>query len=257
MNESAPEKLDLWQMYHELSQQQALDSVVLEQTRQAIATVTHDLKTPLTAVKLYADILLSQVRETDAETRSKYLAVISSEADRMSRMIANIVDYQNIISDMVEWHDEATDIVSIIAVCVKPVQRWCAAKGIGFNCTINVDSLVILIDADRLSRLLSVLLMNALRFTDSGRIKLELKSDGTRLTLAVSDSGPGISDERLQQLFQPCVGLVALGKVVGLAFAFSVVDHYQGRIWAENAVGNGAVFYIELPLLHETVGVQR
>ncbi len=254
MNESASEERDLWQMYHELSQQQTPCSVVLEQMRQTIATVAHDLKTPLTAVKLYADILLSQVGEANADTCAKYLAVISSEADRMSRMIANIVDYQNIISDMVEWHDEATDIVSIIAVCVKPVQRWCAAKGINFSCTIAIDSLVIPIDADRFSRLLSVLLMNALRFTDSGSIRLELQSDGTRLTLAVSDSGPGISDERLQQLFQPRVGLVALGKEVGLAFAFSVVDHYQGRIWAESIVGNGAVFYVELPLLHEALG---
>ncbi len=241
-------------MHHEPSQQQTSDPVVLEQLRKTLATIAHDLKTPLTAVKLYADILLSQTGEADAESRARYLAIISSEADRMSRMIANIIDHQNIISNMAEWHDQEIDVVSLVVVSVKPVQRWCAAKGIDFSCTIDIDSLVISIDADRFSRLLSVLLMNALRFTESGSIELKLQSDGSRLILTVSDSGPGISVERLQQLFQPRVRLMALGKEVGLAFVLSVVDHYQGRIWAESIVGNGAVFYVELPLLHEALG---
>jgi signal transduction histidine kinase len=233
---------------HEIAAQMGSDATVLEQMRKTIAIVAHDLKTPLTGVKLFADILLSHGDDLDGATRSKYLAVISSEAERMSRMIANIVDYQNISNATAEWRDEESDIVALIDRCVRPLQRWCTAKGIDFSYVADVERLVMAVDAERFLRLLSGLLVNAMRFTESGGVELKLRSDGATVSLAVSDSGPGIPAERLQQLFPAHLGMVNLDKDVGLAFARAVVGHYRGRIWAESVVGNGATFYVELPL---------
>ncbi len=249
-------------VHHELSQQtfapdgpHKSDATTVENVGRILAIVTHDLKTPLTGVKLYADILLSQAAEADAETRAKFLAIISSEADRMSRMITNIVDYQNIINGTTEWYDKAADVAKVISRCVKPYQIWCAAKGINFSFTNDVEGLVITLDIDRFTRLVMGLLTNALRFTERGGIKLELRHDGAKLFLTISDSGPGIAEERLQQLSTPSVGVPGVSNDIGLAFAAAVVAHYQGRFWAESVMGNGSVFYIELPLRHEDAEV--
>ena len=246
---------ELWQRYHELFQctapaehQKNPDSGLW---RQAIATVAHDIKNPLTGVKLYADMLLSQVADPDVKIRSKYLAVISSEAERMSSMITNSIDYHNIMSGGAEWRDENVDVVSIIADCIKPVRRWCAAKGVEFVYTVDRDHISVSVDVDRFSRSLSVLLINALRFTDSGSIRLDIQSSDEILRLSVSDSGPGISDDRLLQIFQRDQNETMPGKNIGLAFASIVAGHYKGSVRVKNIPGNGSVFSIELPLAHD------
>lgn len=220
-----------------------------------IATLSHDLKTPLTGIKLFADILLSDADEIDSASRDKYLAVLSSEAERMGRMISNIVDLQRLGSGKTEWHDEAHDIVRLVTTCAKPFQRLCAAKGIGFSCKNSAEKLVMTLDASRFMRLVSGLLANALRFTESGAVKIELRHDGEKVCLAVSDNGPGITEERLKALSQASTGATALGNDIGLTFARTVVDHYHGRIWAESVAGKGAIFYVELPQRREPSGI--
>lgn len=229
--------------------QLASKETVQERLTSTIAMITHDLKTPLTGMKLFADILLDQAGNGDTEMCAKYLAMISAEAERASRMIVNIVDMQDIYNSTAEWREVEADVVQLVAMCARPFKRWCAAKQIGFNYASDVEHLLMSLDAGRISRLVSGLLANAFRFTEAGSVKIELQSQGEKLRLLVSDTGPGISDERLKNLIQPHQERPGLGKDIGLAFATAVVGHYQGQIWAESAVGKGSVFYVELPFL--------
>lgn len=255
MKDPVTEEDKLRQLSHELSErisvldeQVRLKEEMLDQLNETISAITHGLKTPLTGVKLFSDILLSKAEDGETEATVKYLAVISAEAERASRMISNIADLQKMSSGTVEWRDEETDAVSLVAACARPFKRWCEAKGVDFNYSCNVEQLMMSLEVDRFSRLVAGLLANALRFTQTGTIKLrlELRNDRKQLCLAVSDSGPGISRGRLEEMF--AFRENDFSKDIGLAFTRAVVEHYQGRCWAESVAGEGAAFFVELPL---------
>lgn len=212
-----------------------------------LATMCHDLKTPLTSIKLFADILLSQRDEIDAESQARYLVLISSEAERMSRLITNTTDLQRLASGRATWQDEKRDIAKLVAACIKPLRQWCAAKGIEFIYETNIESLPMTLDANRFMRLLAGLLGNALRFTEKGAIEMKLHRLGDLVSLTVRDNGSGIAEEQLQALGRPHTEAGPLSKDIGFTFASTVVHHHHGRIWGENTP-HGSVFHIELPL---------
>ncbi len=261
---SADNAMDLWQSYHELFKQlyavdekSIFDSAVLSKSKQIVSAIAHDVKNPLTSVKLYADILLSQADEVDVRNCSKYLASISMEAERISGMITNFIDCQSNMNGDFVWHDENVDIISVVGSATKSVRRWCAAKGIGFEYATNVEKLVMFMDAGCFIRLLRVLLINALRFTESGCVKLDIQSDGKVLMLSVTDDGPGVAEERLARFFQASAEGAVSCKEVGMAFVRMVVDHYQGRAWATSCLGKGSVFCVELPVFFNNANVQE
>lgn len=212
-----------------------------------LANLAHDLKTPLTGIKLFADLLLGEEGGDNGE-RAKYLAVISSEADRMGRMITNLADLQRLATGQTQWQDEESDIAALIASCAKPFEHLCRAKGIGFGCQSNVDELTMKLDRARFSRLIAGLLGNALRFTESGAVNIALSLEGKTVLLSISDNGPGIPEERLKSLLQPPPEMTQPAKEIGFAFAHCVIGHYRGRFWAESVMGKGTTFHVELPL---------
>lgn len=218
-----------------------------------MSLVSHDLKTPLTTVKLFADLLLRDAGEIDQNTRGKYLAVISSEAERASRMIANISDFQNMLTDTVRWRDEEVDLVKLVANNARRFKTLCEAKGIGFSYQSDVSDAVVKIDAGRFSRVVSDLLSHALRVTETGAVKLDLRKyaakEGIMISLIVTDNGPGISEERLKKIMPPYTADLNTTQDIDLSVACRVIEHYQGCISAENIAGNGAVFRISLPLI--------
>ncbi len=261
---AADNKEDLWRLYHELFDQlysvdekKIFDAAVFSKSKQVVSAIAHDIKNPLTSVKLYADILLSHADEPDVDNCSKYLASISMEAERISSMIANIIDNQNIMNGDMVWHDEYVDVMEVVNRSIKSVRRWCAAKGIGFSYTANIENLVTLMDAGRFSRLLQVLLVNALRFTEKGCVRLDVQSDGVSVVLSVIDNGPGIPEQRLLPFFQSDAVGVTGCKNIGMAFVRTVVEYYRGRVWATSIMGEGSVFYVELPIPSGVVCVQK
>lgn len=215
-----------------------------------VYAISHDLKTPLTGLKLFADLLLGDEQGVDEQDRARYLAIIASEADRLSRLISNMTEFQGICSGNFQWHDQSLDVVNVVKKCVRPFAVLCESKGIDFSYKSAMESLNMVLDKERLERVVYNLLSNALKFTREGTIKIELKmsADSDGFCLSVSDTGLGMSDEQLQKIFESYSGMPAVDKGAGLFVSNYIVAHYQGRIWAESVVGKGSVFYVELPL---------
>jgi len=215
-----------------------------------VSSISHDLKTPLTGMKLFADLLLSDEQGIDEQDRKKYLAIISSEADRLSRMISNVAEFQNICSGDVHWHDEVADVVKIVEKCARPFSVLCESKGISFIFEPEIEGLNVALDKERLARLVYNLLSNALIFTRQGVIKLGLKmcSAGDGFCLSVSDTGLGMSDDQQKKIFAENSDAPSLGKGLGVYVSKYIVAHYQGKISVESAVGEGSVVHVELPL---------
>lgn len=222
-----------------------------------VSIVSHDLRTPLTGVKLFTDIMLDDLDNIDKETQEEYLSIISAETDRLSRLISNILDFQKISAGKMQWDDADTDIVEVIRECVRPFNVSFESKGIDFGLDCELDELMTVIDADRLAQVVYNLLSNALKFTEDGSVKVGLEKieniDGEKFCLTVSDTGPGIPEEELQKIFEPFeqyAGVPKLGKGTGLGLYITncVVDRYHGRAWAESVVGEGSTFHVELPV---------
>lgn len=222
-----------------------------------VSIVSHDLRTPLTSIKLFSDIMLDDLDGIDRQSQEEYLSIISAETDRLSRLISNVLDFQKISAGKMQWNDDYVDIVEVIRECVRPFRISIEAKGIEFVADLGSAPIMTLIDGDRLAQVAYNLLSNALKFTEAGHIKVCLKRldsiDGQRFRLSVSDTGPGMAPAELEKVFEPFEqvrGVPNIGKGTGLGLYITrcVVDRYHGRAWAESEPGQGAVFHIELPI---------
>lgn len=216
----------------------------VKEGRDRLASFSHDLKNPLTAIKLFADILLDEAGEAPRQRRA-YLANISMEAERAGRMIDNLADIQALDNATLEWCDEACDLVELVAQCVNVFEPLCLAKGIAFNCRMELRQAAVVLDKRRFKRLLSGLLGNALRYTERGAISLELAEAAGHFALRVEDSGSGIAEETVMRLCQG--GRPQLRGEIGLSFACCLLDHCGGTVSAERLGGGGSLFQVMLP----------
>ncbi len=213
-----------------------------------VSSLSHDFKTPLTVIKLYADFMMNDLAGLDVASQHQYLSIIKAGADNLDCLLANAYDFQKISLGKMDWHDGACEVASLLAKAVRPFEVTCQTKGIAFVFESDVDYLVALIDADRLGLIVYNLLANALKFTQQGGIKISFSlcatTSGKNICLMVSDSGRGMSEEQLQMV-------MATGDKfdgMGLYVVRHIVEHYQGRLWAESRQGEGSVFHVELPL---------
>ena len=222
-----------------------------------VSIVSHDLRTPLTSIKLFSDIMLDGMDDLDRASQEEYLSIISAETDRLSRLISNVLDFQKISAGKMQWNDEYVDITEVISECVRPFNISAEAKGLEFSCEFDVEPIKTVIDGDRLAQVVYNLLSNSMKFTEEGSIKVCLHKiesvDGDRFRLSVSDTGPGMADEQLKKIFEPfeqIQGAPMMGKGTGLGLYITncVVDRYHGRAWAESVLGEGATFIIEMPV---------
>lgn len=222
-----------------------------------VSIVSHDLRTPLTSIKLFSDIMLDGMDDLDRESQEEYLSIISAETDRLSRLISNVLDFQKISAGKMQWNDAFVDISEVIAECVRPFNISAEAKGLVFSCEFDAEPIETVIDGDRLAQVVYNLLSNSMKFTEEGSIKVSLHKmqsvDGDRFRLSVSDTGPGMAAEQLENIFEPfeqIQGAPMMGKGTGLGLYITncVVDRYHGRAWAESVVGEGATFFIEMPV---------
>jgi len=215
-----------------------------------VSVISHDLKTPLTGIKLFSDLLLSHDDDLDEEEKNRYLEIISAEVDRLSRMISNMAEFHNICSGDVHWHDEIVDVVAVVEKCARPFSVLCESKGLGFSCDVMLESLSAVVDKERLARIVHNLLSNALAFTKKGdiRLGLEMNPEADSFCLSVSDTGLGMSNEQKQHIFSENSDVPLLKDGVGLYVNRYIVSHYQGEMWVESVSGKGSIFYVVLPL---------
>jgi len=239
-----------------------------------LATVSHDLRTPLTSImgfaklinrdftKFFAPFASGHERLTRQAGRiSANLAIIESEGERLTRLINDFLDLSKIESGRAQWRDAQVDAAALVARAADAVSADFAAKpDVAFAIDIAPDLPPLFIDPDRLSQILVNLLGNAAKFTDAGSVRLRAFVADKMLRVEVADTGQGVARESLEKIFdkfhQAQIGDTVedgrprQGTGLGLAICRQIVEHYAGRIWAESELGRGSTFIMELPLAH-------
>ncbi|MGA9349260.1 MAG: HAMP domain-containing sensor histidine kinase [Anaerolineae bacterium] len=235
--------------------------------RDFVANVSHELKTPLTSIQGFSQAILDGTAD-DELNRYRAVEIISGEANRMSRLVGELLDLARIESGQIEMIREPVDLAKILGVSVEKFAPRAAEGNIELELD-TPDLPPLTGDKDRLAQVFTNLLDNALKHTPStGKVTIkaqEVKEKprkreiiASMVEIAVTDTGPGIPPEDLEHIFERFyqVDKSRAGKDrgigLGLTIAKQIVEAHGGKIIVESVVGLGTRFTITLPIEHES-----
>ena len=217
-----------------------------------ISLVSHELRTPLSHIKGYASSLLQPDVEWDAETQHDFIASIERQADRLARLIDDLLQISQLDAGGVARLECAA--VSPVTVVERGVRQASPnATGHPITTTIAPDLPFVLADLSHVERVLSNLIENAAKYSPAGApIAIEVDLAGQAVVFAVRDQGTGLTDEEKSHLFErfyrsPRVKHRTPGTGLGLAICREIVLAHRGTIGAESTEGQGSIFRFTLP----------
>jgi signal transduction histidine kinase len=215
--------------------------------RHFLMSVSHELRTPLTAIRGHVAALLEGVVE-DPELRDVSLATVQAEAQRLERLVGDILDLAKLDTHRFTVLSEEVDMGQLVDQAYEAFSDEARRRSIDYRQEAH-DRPVIVSDGDRVLQIVGNLLSNAFRATpDGGQITLELVQMNGTVSVVVGDSGPGISPEKQERLFRPFVSESGGGTGLGLAIAKELSAALGGRIALVSEVGHGSRFELVLPV---------
>jgi signal transduction histidine kinase len=217
-----------------------------ELERNFLMTVSHELRTPLTAIRGHVEALLEGVVE-DEEARTESLEVISLEAERLERLVGDVLDLAKLDTHRFTLLREEVDMERLVDRAYANFGEEARRRGIDYRRSVTAKP-VIATDGDRVLQVISNLLSNAFRWTpDGGRVELGLGQDDGTVRVAVGDTGPGISEDEQERIFRAFWSRDGQGTGLGLAIAHELAAALGGRIELDSAPGRGSRFELVLP----------
>jgi len=219
--------------------------------RQLLADVSHELMTPLTAMRGYIETLGMSELKLDGPTRERYLRIVTDETHRLENIIGDLLDLARLEGGGTSMRKERVDVKAIFTRVAARHERELQERGVRLVQRVEPGAEVVVGDSDRLEQALQNLAANALRHTpEGGEITLSSATGPEGSMLSVRDTGRGIPDEHLPLIFErfykvDAARKAAGGSGLGLSIVKAIVERHGGRISARN--DNGAVFEIVLP----------
>jgi signal transduction histidine kinase len=215
--------------------------------RNFLMSVSHELRTPLTAIRGHVEALREGLVE-DADLRDQSLDVIAAEAERLSRLVGDILDLAKLDAHRFTLLEEEVDMEALCERAYTAFSEEARRRSIEYRREIAAQP-VLQTDGDRVLQIISNLLSNAFRWTpDGGRVELSLERSNGTVRVAVGDNGPGISEEDRERIFRPFVSRDGAGGTgLGLAIARELAVALGGRIELASEEGRGSSFALVLP----------
>jgi signal transduction histidine kinase len=215
--------------------------------------LVHDLRSPITVVSAYADLLGQGGAGPVSERQRQLLGKIQESCGRMVRLIGEILDLSKLEAGKLHLEMQRFDLGGLAADVVERFGPSAGTKGIDLSMRYAPEPHDVYADAGRLDQVLMNLLGNALKFTRrGGRVTVEVVTRGDEVELSVADSGPGIAPSELPLLFERFSQTSAAratatpGSGLGLLICRHLVEAHGGRIWAESELGKGSRFVVRL-----------
>ena len=227
------------QMASRLAEAEALE-------RNFLMSVSHELRTPLTAIRGHVEALREGV-VSDEELRVASLTVIAAEAERLERLVGDVLDLAKLDAHRFTVLQEEVDMGRLVDGAYAAFSEEARRRGIDYRCEVEAQP-VIVSDGDRVLQIISNLLSNAFRWTpDGGRVGLELSATDGSVYVAVADSGPGVPPSQRERIFRPFWSRGGGGTGLGLAIASELAGALGGRIDLESSAEKGSRFELVLP----------
>jgi signal transduction histidine kinase len=221
---------------------------------QFVSSVSHELKTPLTAIRMFAETL----RLGRTEHRDEYLDTILNESERLSRLLNNVLDFSKIEQGKRHYRLQAHAIAPIVISAVRTMRYPLEQQGFAVRLDVDDDSLAASCDPDALEQAILNLLSNAMKYSDLDRsITLRVTRIDNNASIEVTDRGIGIPPAEQTRIFEkfyrgtePDHQRVA-GTGLGLTLVEHTVHAHRGTITVDSAPGKGSTFTIRLPLVDD------
>jgi signal transduction histidine kinase len=215
-----------------------------------VATVSHDLRSPLGFIKGYTTTLLRDDITWDDEDRREFLTIINEEADRLSNLIDNLLDSSRLQSGTLQMTFQAVKIDTLIRELAQRAQMG------EFNVDVHLDlesfNGKIWVDTTRMIQVFDNLFSNAAKYAPGSPVTIYLRWESELAHISVRDQGPGIPADHLENIFKRFYRLseyqdAAKGSGLGLFICKQILHAHQGEIYAESVLGEGTTFHILLP----------
>jgi signal transduction histidine kinase len=220
--------------------------------RQLLADVSHELMTPLTAIRGYAETLTLPQFGPGAPDGQRYVRIIQEEVDRIERLVGDLLDLARFEAAGITMVSESVAVSELFDRVVARLEQAARDKQVTIHVVLPDEEMEVQGDGRRLEQALQNLAANALRHTPAGgRITLaaEPRPDSTRIRVA--DTGVGIAPEHLPHIFERFYkadpSRSAAGSGLGLSIVKAIVERHGGRVAATSVPGQGTTFEIELP----------
>jgi signal transduction histidine kinase len=220
--------------------------------RRFITDASHEIRTPITALKNFNELLLGKAGD-DPETRQEFLIESKAQLDRLEWITTNLLSLSRLDAGLTPLKLDVLNVANLVDSVASPFKIQALSKGIEFNVSISVSDQRIKGDQNLLELALSNLIDNALKFTPSnGKIDVGVDFDDDNVNIWVKDTGSGISPEDLHFIFERFYrgkNATSEGSGLGLAMVKSVITAHHGQLNVTSEIDVGSTFTISLPLV--------
>jgi two-component system sensor histidine kinase ResE len=223
--------------------------------KEFLANVSHELKTPLTSIQGFAQAMLDGTVEV-GDSHDHAVKVIYEESDRLRRLVEDLLDLARLDAGQIEFKRDLVDLTILLQSVVDRLSLRAAEKNVGLDSRVDgIESMIG--DGDRLAQVFTNLLDNAIKHTpEGGTVKMHGESESGWVSIHVDDSGKGIPEEDLSNIFERFYqvdkarrGGADRGVGLGLAISRQIVEAHGGRLVAQSALGKGSRFTVQLPIV--------
>jgi signal transduction histidine kinase len=230
------------------------DLRISEMRSQFVSSVTHELKTPLTAIRMFTETLMLD-EEVDRETRSEYLDTILRESERLSRLVDNVLDFAKIERGKKTYLFQPVRLDEVVEKAARAAQYSLEQAGFALKTDIEPDVPPLVADSDALQQAILNLLSNAMKYSGSSRrIDLRLDRKNGHARIQVVDQGVGIAPEEQKRIFERFYRAPSAENqhVPGTGLGLTIVEHiakaHGGDVEVASSLGSGSSFTICLPV---------
>jgi two-component system phosphate regulon sensor histidine kinase PhoR len=227
-----------------------------------ISIAAHELKTPMTAISGFAQLLKNEKIIEDKERREKYLKIIEEEIKRLSKLVTDVLDLSRIDLGTIKVFVEEVNVKEILNEVKDEMEELAKEKGLYLNIKIDEKVSTIFTDREKLKRILVNLVSNGIKYTEKGGVTIEAVKEKDKVRFCVCDTGIGIPKEHFKKIFTRFYQVASphtrkvTGSGLGLSICKELVELLGGRIWFESKLGKGSKFYFTLPIKYKTSKTQ-
>lgn len=223
--------------------------------REFVANVSHELKTPITSIKSYTETILDG-HVDDPETQRVFLEVVNTEADRMSRLVSDLLELSNFDSNSIRLKKSWCDVKALLNNCILKIRVTAEQKKQNVIMQMDENSIQAFIDKDKIEQVVLNILSNAIKYSsEAGNIYVELREgpDDTCFDMVIADSGIGIPEEDLERIFERFYRVDKArsrahgGTGLGLAIAKEIIESHEGEIHITSELNVGTKVTMTLP----------
>ena len=230
------------------------ESEVSRMKSEFVSNVSHELKTPLTLIRMFGETLDTGI-VTDEKKRREFYSIIRKESERLTHLINNVLDFSRMDTGNKKYNFEETDLVKVVRSSLEAYKFHIRDNGFEIDSELPDELVMLKIDKDAISQVLLNFFSNAVKYSEEKKyIRVEVRKDLTSAYISVTDKGVGISKEELKKIFDKFYRVTntkakkTRGSGLGLTLAKQIIEAHSGTIEVESQVGHGSKFTIRIPL---------